>query len=350
MEKWISIIVPCYNVEKYIERCFASLAAQTIGIEHLEVIMVDDCSVDGTWERLTDIEQSYPESVIIVHCDENGRQGRARNIGIQYVSAPYIGFVDADDWVEPDMFARMYEKIVSQDCDIVMCNSWRDFDRADQVLPPRREEGKKDRLILVDSMEKRKLFLVNGVIEFGVWNKLYRTELIRDNQICFPENLAYEDHYFAMLLYFYVNKVYLIEERFYHYYVNPQSTVLTKNAAHHFDILEVDTQLWDECERRGFLSDYRKELEYQFLCLCYLMSIKMLLLRLGEVPYDFFVHMREEVLKRVPNSHDNIYVDQLVTDLNKIILELLDKPLSEKELKTVLDPLGDYVRRGVLTI
>ena len=88
MEKLISIIVPCYNVELYIDRCFASLAAQTIGLDKLEIILVDDCSTDHTWEKLTAIEASYPESVMIIHSDENGHLGRARNIGMEYATAP----------------------------------------------------------------------------------------------------------------------------------------------------------------------------------------------------------------------------------------------------------------------
>ncbi len=103
MDKLISIIIPCYNVQSYIDRCFQSLLAQTIDFDRLEIILVDDCSTDATWEKLTAIEAAYPESVMIIHCDENGHQGTARNIGLTYASAPYIGFVDSDDWIEPDM-------------------------------------------------------------------------------------------------------------------------------------------------------------------------------------------------------------------------------------------------------
>lgn len=349
MEKLISIIIPCYNVEKYIERCFESLVRQTIGIEQLEIILVDDCSTDNTWEKLEKLEKTYPDSVMIIHCEKNGRQGKARNIGLEYASAPYIGFVDADDWVEPDMYASLYEKIKRCDCDIAMCQSWRDFGREEQTLPPRKT-GKEDRLLSIDTMDKRKLFLANSSMGFVIWNKLYRAELLRKNRIFFPEELAYEDHFFTVLLYFYAQRVYILEERLYHYFVNEQSTVLTSNAAHHFDILTVDSLLWEECERRGFLQDFRKELEYQFLSLCYLISIKMLLLRLPEVPYDFFLHLKEETLKRVPDYHDNPYVKEFVTDVNKILLELLDTSAGEEELQTLFDTLRDYVKKGVLRI
>lgn len=349
MEKLISIIVPCYNVEKYIERCFDSLVNQTIGIECLELIFVDDCSTDRTWERLVELEAGCPDSVMIIHCDENGRQGRARNIGLECASAPYIGFVDSDDWVEQDMFEKLYQKIVENNCDIAMCRSWRDYAKAEQELAPKRT-GEADRILYIDTLEKRRTFLALGSIEFGVWNKLYRTELLRDNQIFFPEKLAYEDHFFATLLYFYTNKVYILEERLYHYFVNEQSTVLVSNATHHFDILTVDTMLWDECERRGLVDGYRQELEYQFLSLCYLMSMKMMLLRMSEVPYSFFAELKSETLKRVPDYKHNLYVKELVTDLNKIVLELLDVPITEKDLITFCDTLRNYMKKGLLRI
>lgn len=347
MEKVISIIIPCYNVEKYINRCMDSLVAQTIGLEKLEIILVDDCSMDGTWGKMTEIEAKYPESVMIIHCDENGRQGQARNIGLQYASAPYIGYVDSDDWVEPDMYEKLYAKMVENNCDIVMCRNWRDSAEAEQVLDPRKTELE-NRMFVIDTAEKRKTFLACASMGFGVWDKLYRRDFLITNDIFFPEKLAYEDHFFSTLLYFYAERVYMLEERLYHYFVNTQSTVLAKNASYHFDILTVDCMLWEECERRGFLMNYRKELEYQFLTLCYLASVKMMVLRLAEVPYEYFLRLKEETLKRIPDYHANPYVGELVTDLNKIILGLLDIPVGKEELTMICNTLRGYVQSGVL--
>lgn len=348
MEKLVSIIIPCYNVEKYIQRCIDSLVSQTIGLDALEIILVDDCSTDSTWECLTAYERQYPDSIIIIHCDKNGRQGRARNIGLQYASAAYIGYVDADDWVEPDMFEALYRKCTEQDCEIAMCQSWREYETAKEHLP--KKTGKDDRILQIDTLDKRKLFIACSSIEFGVWNKLYKTELLKENNIHFPEGLAYEDHYFCMLLYFYVKRIYILEERLYHYMVNEQSTVMVTGAHHHFDILTADILLWEECDRRGFLTQFRQELEYQFICLCYLMSIKMLLLRVSEIPYEFFCRLRRETLRRVPDYQNNTYIMELVTDSNKLLLELLVKELDEEELRVFFDNLREFVNQGKLRI
>ena len=78
--KKLSVIVPCYNVEQYIDRCMESLVNQTLDKSEYEIILVDDASEDSTWEHIESWEKQYPELVIAVHCDENGKMGRARNI------------------------------------------------------------------------------------------------------------------------------------------------------------------------------------------------------------------------------------------------------------------------------
>lgn len=105
--KKISVIIPCYNVEKEIDRCIQSLVDQTILLSQMELIFVDDASEDATMEKLSKWEEQYPESILVIHCEENGKQGTARNIGMQYATGEYIGFVDSDDYVEPEMYQKM---------------------------------------------------------------------------------------------------------------------------------------------------------------------------------------------------------------------------------------------------
>lgn len=338
MDKLISVIIPCYNVEKYIDRCFASLLSQTIGFDKLEIIMIDDCSTDGTWDKLNAIEASYPESVIIIRCDENGRQGRARNIGLQYASAPYIGYVDSDDWIEPDMYEKLYMNITAHQCDIVRCQHWRDTALSEQTLAPKRT-GEADRQLEIDTIEKRKIFIACESIGYGAWDKLFTRDFLIQNKIYFPEGVAYEDHFFASLFYFYAKRVYILEERLYHYYVNPASTVLSPNASHHFDLLTVHEMMWEECENRGFAAEYRKEMEYQFLALCYLAAMKMISLRFTQAPYEFFLELKEETLKRVPDYRANPYIKDYVTELNQMLLQLLYLPISEQDLNSVCNSI-----------
>lgn len=334
MDKLISIIIPCYNVENYIDRCFDSLLKQTIGLDKLEIIFIDDCSTDGTWDKLTAIESSCPESVMIIHFDENGRQGRARNIGLQYASAPYIGYMDSDDWAEPDMYEKLYKMITAYQCDIVKCQSWRDTALPGQELSPKRT-GEPDRQFKIDTEEKRKILIACASIGRSVWDKLFARDFLLQNNIFFPEGVTYEDNFFSALLYFYAEKIYILEERLYHYYVNPDSTTLSRDASHHFDILTAHKMMWAEFENRGFLSGYRKEAEFQFLTLCYLTAMKMMSLRLEKAPYDFFLQLKEETLKCIPDYHSNPYIKDYVEEWDQMMLQLLDLPISEQDLNAV---------------
>lgn len=119
--KEISVVIPCYNVEKYIDECVESLVNQTFGIERMELIFVNDASTDSTLEKLAAWEQKYPDSIIVVTLVENSKQGTARNIGMEYASGTYLGFVDSDDYVELDMFQRMHELHEKEDVDCIIC-------------------------------------------------------------------------------------------------------------------------------------------------------------------------------------------------------------------------------------
>ena len=111
MKPLISIIIPCFNTAEYLPQCMESLEKQTIGFDKLQFIFVDDASTDDnkTWNCIVQFEHIHPNEVIAVHLDENRAQGGAKNIGISYAEAEYIGFVDSDDWIEPDMYQKLYE-------------------------------------------------------------------------------------------------------------------------------------------------------------------------------------------------------------------------------------------------
>lgn len=101
-----------------------SLVGQSIGIDNLELIFVNDASTDDgqTWNMLNEIEKAYPESIIIIDLPHNRRQGGARNEGLKYASGEYIAFVDADDWVEAELFEKTYSRAKEKDADIVQFN------------------------------------------------------------------------------------------------------------------------------------------------------------------------------------------------------------------------------------
>ncbi|MDO4303338.1 MAG: glycosyltransferase family 2 protein [Bacillota bacterium] len=328
----ISVILPCYNVESYIDRCLTSITLQTIGMDALEIICIDDASTDGTWNHLQEWEQKYPENIMLVHCDVNGRQGTARNIGLQYASTDWIAFIDSDDWLELDYFEKLYSITQMGDFDIVSCQNKRDFSSTLTFFDDR-GTGRENRFMLIDTVEKRKLFFNLQSAGLGACNKIIRKELLIDNHIYFPENLAYEDCYWGPLLHFYAKRVYLIEENLYHYFVNRHSTVLQMDADYHTDWLTVQSMKWDEWVQRGFLADYREELEYDFLCTCYLGFLKIIFLRYTEPSYSLYLLVKEITLEKVSDYRQNKYIKEGLSEFYSTLIETLLLPLDKSQFQ-----------------
>ena len=113
MQKKISIVVPCYNVTASIDMCMESLLNQTIGLDNIEIILVDDASTDNgvTVEQLLQYEKKFPDEVMVILLEENMRQGGARNIGIQYATGEYLLFCDADDYLSLCAAERLYNAV-----------------------------------------------------------------------------------------------------------------------------------------------------------------------------------------------------------------------------------------------
>ena len=173
--KKISVIIPCYNVEKEIDRCIQSLVDQTILLSQMELIFVDDASEDATMEKLSKWEEQYPESILVIHCEENGKQGTARNIGMQYATGEYIGFVDSDDYVEPEMYQKMCRIADQEQVDVVGCLYVREEENGSVVMDAQEREDA-GRSIRINSEEDRKRLMTVG-LPGGVWSAIYRREI-----------------------------------------------------------------------------------------------------------------------------------------------------------------------------
>ena len=136
--KKISIIVPCYNTERYIEECLESIVNQTIGIENIQLIIIDDASTDNSLEYILKYANKYPDSVLVEILKENCGQANARNIGIDLAETPYLVFVDSDDWISLDFCEKMLPS-KDEDYDFIQCGyiMWKEWeDRIIQMEKP----------------------------------------------------------------------------------------------------------------------------------------------------------------------------------------------------------------------
>lgn len=325
--KKISIIVPCYNVEKYIDRCADSLVHQTIGEAALELIFVDDASTDGTWNRLCEWEKNYPESIVLIRCDKNGRQGTARNIGLQHATAEYISFMDSDDWVERDMYEKMLSIITETGVDVVAGLYQREGSDGKIYHEEKAYSGPADQICSVREGEQASLPPSSCC-------KLYRREIIFDNDLFFPEGLCYEDNYWMVLLSFYVRSFYVIGEVFYHYFVNFDSTVMKRDAVHHMDRLEIERMKLEELKRRGFYEKNRARLDFQFLRYYYINTLHIFFTRFEQLPYELICQMQDTVCQTVPDFAQNPYLDRL-NWVEQFFLKTAGMSLSRQEFEEI---------------
>lgn len=218
----VSVIVPVYNVEKYIEKCLDSLVNQTL--KEIEIIVVNDGSLDNSQDIIDKYVKKYPNK-IKSFIKENGGQGSARNYGLKESVGEYIGYVDSDDYVSLDMFEKLYNKAKEKDADIVIT-------RDSKV----KEDGRIYENIFVKKIidNKENSFFGN----MGVCNKIYKRELIVSNNILFKDKMWYEDLAFTLKLLINANKIeYCIENSLYYYLERSGSTMNNSNINKNLDIL-----------------------------------------------------------------------------------------------------------------
>lgn len=329
-EKKISVIVPCYNVSEFIDRCVKSLADQTIGIEELECIFVDDASTDDTLEKLRSWEEKFPESILVVSCPENHRQGAARNVGLSYATGQFIAFLDSDDYVDSQMYEAMYQKAEELKCDVVGSFFARET-RDGRQLYRDETELETEKLVKVDTPAKRKELLVSG-LPSGVNTRLYRRNLIIDNQLLFPEDIQYEDNYWGAILLGMVSSYYIMDSCFYHYVVNEASTVMEQNAGHHLDRLVIEVMKVEKYKEDGTFQEYHDEIEYNFLRLFFINTIRILFVRFDQIPYQIIYDMQRWVRELFPHYQGNPYLEKL-PPLQLELLKIIQVDLTPEKIE-----------------
>ncbi len=338
--KKVSVIIPCYNAVKFIDRCMNSLLSQTIGTDQLELIVINDGSTDDTYTELCRWEQRYPEQMLVINCEQNGRQGTARNIGLDYASGQYIAYMDVDDYIEPDMYEKMYDKALEYDCDMVVIRSkaYQEYKFGTISLG---RTGKENSFLEIRSKDDRE-YLLDMNIGDGPCNKLIRASVLKDNDIRFPEKLYYEDLCFTELLKHYVNSLYIIEEYLYHHIIQSNSAAFhTANPDRYLDYLDsftVEEVLLTELKERGIYQEFQVRYERDFILNGYVALLRFYLRTGQQFPYDSFSYIRRRTLELYPEYKKNPYISMILAGKAGRTLQILCESL-EQELtpKSVLE-------------
>lgn len=233
----ISIIIPVYNVEKYLKKCLESVINQTM--TEIEIICVNDGSTDSSPHILKEFAQKDHRIKIINK--ENGGIASARNRGLEYATGEYIGFVDSDDWIEPHMYEILYNNAKKHDKDMVMCLAHL-FDEKNQELLYNNPyftlecfNESFDDVVFNHQDTTNFLFKINVT----PWNKIYKTSFLKKNKITFPEGLDFEDNTFFYESYLKANKVSLVRKHLYFYRINRRGSFITTGNKRFFDVIPI---------------------------------------------------------------------------------------------------------------
>lgn len=212
----ISIIVPVYNVADYLDRCMHSILSQTY--QALEIILVDDGSTDASPAKCD--EYARKDSRIKVIHKKNGGLSDARNAGLEIASGDYIGYVDSDDWIEPDMYECMYRACVGHGAQIAVCRYFSEYrDRTvsggdGSIVPLSRDELLK---IYISGQDEY-------VIYNSVWSKLFKRDLVRG--MVFPKGRNSEDIMYTTRAFCRAECAVYLDQCFYHYVLDREGSIM----------------------------------------------------------------------------------------------------------------------------
>ena len=311
--KKVSIIVPVYNVEKYLERCLETLVNQTL--KDIEIIIVNDGSKDGSKVIIDKYAEKYPDMIRAFHT-ENGGASKARNYALKYVTGEYIGFVDSDDYIAKDMYEKLYNKAIKENADIVCCNYYRI--KEDKQKFNAKKFG--NRKINKNDVFNRSIYEANLLFDEVpyIWNKIFKTDIIKNNNFEFDSDLRiYEDLLFTYKAFSKANKISRIDEATYYYIVSRAGSLTQYLTEKRFDIFSVTEKLNNYYKEIGKYDELKEVLLYVILKHIYVILEKNTLLKEKKLKLKYINKVFEFLNEKFPNWKENMYFDLQEKDIKK---------------------------------
>lgn len=390
--KKFTVIIPCHNAADYIEVCMEHIFHQTIGFENIEVILIDDVSSDDgrTLSLLHKFEQAYPDNIILIPCTEKHGPGGCRNLALPYAGGEYIAYCDADDWYDYDAFEILYHAAKSTDSDVVeyghskvysfdgmcthdhsayyteetgshglpkhnsedVCSHSRpkhnaedvcsqDISTSDKSFIPdnsantQLQDHKSSNLTLIDTVEKRKQFVLPSDSTMVCWDKIYRRELLQDNHILFHEITPYEEPPFSLLVRFYARKYCTLSLSLYYYYQRPGSNSRTF-FQRRYDMMTAYNTFFESCQTHGLYEQYWQEIDYLYWCGYFYMPLFNMASKEQFYNTEELIHLQKHLQQRIHDIRKNPHFCDAFHDL-PVLGELTYADLSKLELSDIYD-------------
>lgn len=305
----LSIIVPVYGVEKYIDKCLNSLVKQSL--KEIEIIVVNDGTKDNSQKIIDKYVKKYPDK-IKSYIKENGGQGSARNYGLKKATGEYIGYVDSDDFVEKDMYKKLYNKAKENNYDIVVCGNYN--------VSEDYQNKNIDAFINNYNTDLENIFFG----KMAVWNKIYKRDILIKNKLEFKEKVWYEDLAFTLKAIMNSNTFAFIDEPLYDYLIREGSTMNNSNVQRNLEILDAFDDILSYIKHNK-KEEYFDKVEFLAIDHIYISAIVRILKANAdnkikkETVNELICYMN----KNFPNYKNNKYINTLSRN-RKIIYKLIN--------------------------
>lgn len=248
--KKVSVIVPVYNVEEYIDKCLETLTNQTF--KDFEIIIVNDGSPDNSESIILNYQKKYPQ-LIKYYKKENGGLSSARNYGIEKSNGKYLMFIDSDDYVTTDMIEKLFNRIEEEQSDMAICNYFRVTCKGKIIKNYNNNPG-------TTNIKSNPEIILN---KQAAWNKIYKKELFSQNK--FDEGKYYEDLRLIPKLYLECKKIAFIDDFCYYYIERDNSIMKDINLDKNYEIVEAIDSLIAHYKSHNKYEEYREEIEFMML-------------------------------------------------------------------------------------
>ncbi len=310
----VSVIVPVYNVERYLRKCLDSLSAQTL--RDIEIILVSDASPDNSAEIMREYEIKDTR-IRCIYLDINLKMGGARNRGVEIAKGEYLTFVDSDDYLEPSMLEIMYEKAAATGSDLVYGVYHYTRENGDIIkdvcLYPPEFDG--------ELTAGKKKGVINKLA--FPWGKLFRRSVWMENNISFPEKMIYEDGPTVPLAILYMHRCAFAEDAYYYYVLHDESAMNRKNSRNHMDNQKAALVFKQRMIERGLYPQYKEETDFFLFIHYYKLLLEICIKFFDKIPIDIMYEIRDYIRKNYRNYRKNDYYLTL-TGEERILLRMND--------------------------
>ena len=322
MRAAVSIVIPVYNAQEYLQQCLGNVVNQTL--QDIEIILVNDASTDQSLSIMKDCQRQYPDKVKIIDSKVNSGAGGARNLAIEAAEGEYIGFVDSDDMIEATMYEKLYAKAKEADYEVVDSGYYKQAEDLAMLHVSDELCG------VLDSTKRKELIVGGGYIV----SKIFKRELFADQNLRFRENVILEDADFLVYLYSTIYNIGNVKEILYYYRNNRKSSSNVKSTTDYYDnIYHAMTAIYEKTLKLPDYKEVQEAIEYELIQL-YSYGVNICLkdyLGHGEMQCEQklckLAQLRKKVIK---GDYENTYVVAKVGQLDIAIMQLNDR--SPKDL------------------